>query len=125
MKQLAAAADERWANLPRYSDSPQLQQAKPAMEPRDQGGYGNKIERRGEESKGEDSEGVTNMAASPEDALKQSDPQSGSSQTSTNETGEDRASRKREKDNTNPWNKARSGDNWQPESWSPGVAARR
>ena len=125
MKQLAAAADERWASIPSYSDSPKLQQPQPAMEPRDQGGYGNKIEGYVMKAKGEESEGVRNMAAGQDEMLNAGDAQTSSETSTGSEKRTQGRKRDRQKETENPWTKAAGGDSWQPQSWMPGAAPRR
>ncbi|KAL9074277.1 MAG: hypothetical protein Q9157_004466 [Trypethelium eluteriae] len=124
MKQLAAAADERWASIPSYRDSPQLQQPRPAMEPKDQGGYGNKIEGGVVEANGENMEGVRSMAAGQEELGGEVEPNTNSDHDS--QSGKKPARRRdRQQEVKSPWTKAGGGDSWQPQSWTPDVAQRR
>ncbi|KAI9663853.1 MAG: hypothetical protein M1821_007343 [Bathelium mastoideum] len=125
MKQLAAAADERWASVPSYMDSPKLQQPQPAMEPRDQGGYGNKIETKVVEEKGAEAKGVRNIAASQEDLADEAERQTTSEQSKKPERQSTSRKRERMREVENQWTKGGGGDSWQPQSWSPGVAPRR
>ncbi|KAI9709245.1 MAG: hypothetical protein M1820_003365 [Bogoriella megaspora] len=124
LRQLAAAADERWARIPSYRDPPKLQQPQPAMEPRDQGGYGNRIEDDVMKAKGEGAEGVRSMVAGQEELAAEAENQSAPQAYSRSE-GEKSSRKKKGKKLENPWTKAGGGDNWQPQTWSPGVSPRQ
>lgn len=125
MKQLAAAADERWASIPSYMDSPKLQQPRPSMEPKDQGGYGNNVEGDVMKAKGEEAAGVRNMAASQGELASDADRRIASEQSEGPEKKPVSRKRDRQKETENPWTKAGGGDSWQPQSWTPGVSPRR
>lgn len=119
MKQLAAKADERWKALPSYSDGPALQQAPPATELKDPGGYAPQIESEG-------NEGVTSGV---EDAGKV---QAVSEGVASKEVDEGRfkgatKEKPREEKAAAPWQQpARGvpGEDWKPKEWTPGAARR-
>ena len=111
MKQLAAKADERWNSVPSFLDAPKHQQPAAATNITD------------------------SKPANPKETLESSGVQSavagvGEGQQADEIPKQDvgrEAKRKREK-KENPWERPDQGgpsENWQPASWSPGVAQRR
>ena len=98
IKQLARAADERWASKPSYLDTPKTQQPGPAMQSSDA-----TLKGPSESAQPTQAEGTKQTAA----------PSQQQTQKSTNKE--------------DPWQKAKAGnpgDSWQPEAWTP-TAARR
>lgn len=117
MKQLAAEADERWNSVPSFLDAPNKQQPQPAIGVQDPGGYLPKTEL-------EDQHGAERAARVQEDVKTAVDGEAGS---------EDRVTRKKQERvkkprKENPWaeniSKGAPSENWQPDTWSPGVAQR-
>ena len=125
MKQLAAAADERWASIPSYSDSPKLHQPRPAMEPRDGGGYGNNTGENATKANEEEALGVKSVVGSQEELASEPDRQTASEQVKQPERKPTERKRGRKREAENPWTKAGGGDSWQPQSWTPGASPRR
>lgn len=111
MKELAAKADERWRSVPSFLDSPARQQPVAAIgvtdsKPVDPGAT---VDSNGENSAVED-RGDTRQEAS-----------------QSNKEARMDTRRKRERGD-NPWRRAQQGapsENWQPATWTPGVAQRR
>ena len=98
IKQLARAADERWASKPSYLDTPKTQQPGPAMQSSDA-----TLKGPSESAQPTQAEGTKQTAA----------PSQQQTQKSTNKE--------------DPWQKTKAGnpgDSWQPEAWTP-TAARR
>lgn len=106
LKQLAAAADARWASKPSFLDAPsEMGQPRPLMEPRDQGGYNDSVKEAGDP-------GVVSPVTSP---LEQAEERVAGQQPP-----------RKEKDN--PWDAAKGsnpGQDWQPQGWVPGKIERR
>ena len=108
MKQLAAEADERWNSKPSYMDGPERQQALPATAVNENEGPSK------EQSDVGDGPGVGSLDAE-QQAVTQTD----------EEEGKAKGKRQREE---NPWQRPQTGapsENWQPATWTPGVAQRR
>ena len=97
IKQLARAADERWASKPSYIDTPKTRQPGPAMQTSDATSKGPS-----ESAQPTQAEGTKQTAAQQQQQQKSTDKE-------------------------DPWQKAKvgnPGDSWQPEAWTP-TAARR
>ena len=112
MKQLAAKADERWASVPSFLDSPNKQQPAPAIGVKDPGGYVQQTEPTAQE-------GVRSAVGDAGEVQ-------GSSEGRTTDEGRFKGGAQEKKDS--PWNQAQRGnpgEGWQPQSWSPGAATRR
>lgn len=112
MKYLAAKADERWASVPSFLDSPDKQQPAPAIGVKDPGGYV-------EQTEPTKNEGVRSAVGDAHEVQKSSEGQP---------TDEGRFKGKAKDTKENPWKKTQRGgpgEGWQPDSWSPGVASRR
>ncbi|KAK3107971.1 hypothetical protein LTR53_017945 [Teratosphaeriaceae sp. CCFEE 6253] len=121
MKQLANKADERWKSVPSFLDAPARQQAQPALQPKDPGGYAQQTEpdqNQGVISGVEDAAKVQEVAVEGKDGKEVDE---GRFKGTTKE-------QPREKEAA-PWEdqrpKGNAGENWQPQAWSPGVATRR
>lgn len=114
MKQLAAQADERWKSTPSYLDAPKQQQPAPPM------GVKETEKPTNEQVEIGDIGGVRSAVGGQQEVA------NASGAGEVQEVGrEKRKPRDREE---NPWKKAERGapsENWQPESWTPGVAQRR
>jgi NADH dehydrogenase [ubiquinone] 1 alpha subcomplex assembly factor 2 len=116
MKQLAAKADERWKSVPSFLDSPNRQQTQPAMALRDPGGYVPQTEpesNQGVASAVEDPDKVQEVAAHGKDGKT---------------IDEGRFKGRTKETEPPPWAQQQRGapsENWQPESWTPGVTSRR
>jgi NADH dehydrogenase [ubiquinone] 1 alpha subcomplex assembly factor 2 len=116
MKELAARADARWKAVPSFLDSPNKQQTQPSIAPRDPAGYVQQTEpehRQGVANAVEDPVKVQEVAAEGKDAK---------------EVDEGRFKGRTKEQEPAPWAQAQRGapsENWQPESWTPGVAPRR
>lgn len=111
MKQLAAKADERWKSVPSYLDGPKNQQAQPAMALKDPGGYAPQTEpehKQGVMSGVEDAEAVAQVSEGVDGKA----------------VSEGRFKGKTAK--ANPWHKQTGGpgEDWQPQSWTPGPVQR-
>ena len=112
MKALAIKADERWASVPSYLDGPNKQQPAPAIGVKDSGGYVN-------QTQPDEIEGVRSATGDTEEVQQ-------ASAGHTADEGRFKGKTKDKKDN--PWNRGARGvpgEDWQPQSWSPGVAQRR
>lgn len=113
MQVLAARADERWNSAPSFLDSPDKQQPQPAIGVKDPAGYAPQTEPT-------EHEGVQNAVADPPEVQRASEGRP---------TTEGRFKGKTREKGDAPWGPKQQtgtpGENWQPESWSPGVAARR
>lgn len=112
MKQLAAKADERWASIPSFLDSPDKQQPAPAIGVKDPGGYVDQTEP-------DKTEGVRSAVGNQEEVQ-------GSSDGAPVDEGRFKGEAKDKQEN--PWNKVQRGgpgEGWQPQTWSPGVSTRR
>lgn len=111
MKQLAAKADERWKSIPSFLDAPNKQQAIPAIGVTD-------------------SQPADPTEATESDGMPSAVEGTGSVQPQSEEKLQDvgkEAKRKRER-KENPWQRppqGAPGEDWQPASWTPGVAQRR
>ena len=109
MKQLAAAADERWKSVPSYLDSPNQQQPTPATNVKDPGAYAPPTEP-------EEKQGVNSAVEEP-----------ATIKPTVEGRLEDRPKERTREEN--PWQKGHPkgapSEKWQPESWTPGVARRR
>ena len=118
IKQLAAQADERWKSIPSYIDPPRLQQTQPAIEAQDPGGHVQQKKL------------GTNIGV--QSAVTQHDETEIATQSNIGQEGgssEGIATGKEKRPSqTSPWAdlrpKGAPSENWQPESWSPGVAPR-
>ncbi|KAJ9667740.1 hypothetical protein H2201_002275 [Coniosporium apollinis] len=106
MKELAAAADQRWASKSSALDPPSKQQPLLPLRPRDPAGDAPQTEP-------EQNEGVTNMAASPEEVVKSAE-------------GED-VDKGRFKGETRepPWKGEKAAPQEEYKSWTPSAAKRR
>lgn len=112
MKYLAAKADERWNSVPSFLDAPDKQQPAPATDVKDPGGYVQQTEPT-------DKEGVRSAVGDAEEV-------EGSSKGKPKDEGRFKG-RARDRQE-NPFNKPQRGnpgEGWQPDTWNPGVAARR
>jgi NADH dehydrogenase [ubiquinone] 1 alpha subcomplex assembly factor 2 len=132
LKVLAAKADARWAAKPSFLDAPTRQQPLPATEVNHPGAYGGELEEGG---KGE-MNAVTWAADEPQG--KRSKIEGG---TVIGDEGAEEVRRvanqkpqlekrgrvKEQKEKEDPWKQARGGpsEEWQPQAWSGGTAARR
>ena len=125
MRQLAAAADERWASIPSYTDSPKLQSPRPAMDPAHQGDNQIKIDADAMGPKIEQSKQVEKVVASEEGPREKANTHTVTGQPASSEGQSTRRKRDRPRGSENPWTKTGGGDSWQPQSWAPGVAPRR
>ncbi|KAG8623222.1 hypothetical protein KVT40_008198 [Elsinoe batatas] len=112
VKQLAAEADARWASKPSFLDSPAKQQPQPAIGVKDPGGYGKQTEPTENEgvrsAVGDQAEVGASVKGQPKD--------------------EGRFKGKAKDRKPNPFNQPQQGapgEGWQPQSWTPGAAARR
>ena len=105
LKELAAAADARWAAQKSLRDSPKVQQPVPAIGVNDAGGYAGPTETTAKQ-------GVRNSVGSPKDVAK--DNVGGMA-------GEPMKESAREAKEL-PWKSmvTGSGGEWQPEPWKPG-----
>ncbi|KAK4556533.1 hypothetical protein LTR86_006104 [Recurvomyces mirabilis] len=127
MKILAARADERWNSMPSYLDSPSknLSQAQPSLAPKDPGGYAQQTEP--EYNQGVAS-GVEDMGKVSEVAMEGKDGKEVDEGRFKGGTREAPRNLER-KTEPPPWAGKRPAgapsENWQPESWTPGPAARR
>ena len=117
MKGLAARADERWKSVPSFLDPPERQQPQPAIGVKDPGGYAPQTEpetKQGVASAVEDQGKVDEVVKEGKDG-KQVD--------------EGRFKGKTREREPAPWDQAKKGgapgQDWQPQSWSPGTATRR
>lgn len=114
MLQLAAEADARWNSVPSFLDSPNKQQPAPAIGVQDPAGY-----MHNNQTEPTENEGVRS-AVGDEGEVKAA--------TEGRTVDEGRFKGKAKDKDANPW-KQRSrkgpGEDWQPQSWSPGVAQRR
>ena len=112
MKQLAAEADDRWNSKPSFLDSLNKQQPAPAIGVKEPGGYV-------EQTEPTQNEGVRSAVGDAEEVK-------GSSEGRPKDEGRFKGgARQKER---NPFNTPRQGapgEGWQPESWTPGAAARR
>lgn len=112
MKTLAEEADARWASQPSFLDSPNKQQPGPAIGVKDPGGYV-------EQTEPESVEGVRSAVGDQHEVRKSS---------AGRPTDEGRFKGRAKDRHENPFNKPQAGspgEGWQPQSWTPGAAARR
>ncbi|PSK60697.1 putative NADH ubiquinone oxidoreductase subunit NDUFA12 [Elsinoe australis] len=112
VKQLAAEADARWASKPSFLDPPTKQQATPAIGVKDPGGYVQQTEPT-------QNEGVRSAVGSHEEV---------EASTSGEPKDEGRFKGAAKDRKPNPFNQPQQGapgEGWQPQSWTPGAAARR
>ncbi len=116
MRQLAAAADQRWAEKPSFLDKPKdTEQVGPQLKPRDPAGYVTQTEN-------ESREGVMNAAKSDEElkgVARGEDVDKGRFKGATREPPRGKTD--------DPWKKHQGGpsEGWQPQSWQPDSSARR
>ncbi|KAK5108694.1 hypothetical protein LTR62_008099 [Meristemomyces frigidus] len=116
MKKLAARADERWKSIPSYLDAPARQQPQPATELKDPGGYAPQTEpenKQGVSSAVEDIGKVAKVAVEGKDGK---------------EVDEGRFKGQTKEREPSPWAQrpqGSPGEGWQPQTWTPGPAARR
>jgi len=119
LKQLAAAADARWAAKPSVLDSPaDVAQPAPLMAPRDKGGY--------VEDGGTGESGVMSPIVAAGDQGSGEEP--GASERSAREAKEEEEEERRRRKKPSPWDQQQRGapgQEWQPKSWTPGQAAER
>lgn len=110
IKELAAAADARWASQKSVLDSPDLQQPVPAIGVRDPGGYSNPTEDIGKQ-------GVRSAVGSPQELAVGKAARLQDSKELDNP-------RKAEEP---PWKAAPAnpGEDWQPKAWKPGPKRRK
>lgn len=148
LKQLAAAADQRWNEKKSYLDKPGDTGQAPAeiFEPRDRGGYGGVGPHPEEDGKPlseqGDSSGMKSVAGSQEEVLgaaRGEDVVQGrfkgpAGPTDARERDTDsagdvnrRVEREVKPKKEDPWKKARGtpGEEWQPQAWAPPGASRR
>ncbi|MCJ1335252.1 hypothetical protein MMC09_000520 [Bachmanniomyces sp. S44760] len=132
LKQLAAAADARWAAKPSFLDGPKVSQPGPATLPRDPGGYVGQTEP--DEKEGVRSAvggGVEEVKAGMDRVEDLRDSQRGRAVAGVRDAGgngesaesKPKEAKKREK---NPWDNNTGGpsEGWQPKAWTPGSARR-
>ncbi|KAI4719107.1 hypothetical protein E4T48_04640 [Aureobasidium sp. EXF-10727] len=113
MRQLAAAADERWAAQESFLDAPSKQQPAPAIGVKDPAGY-----MHGNQTEPTENEGVRSAVGDAGEV-------DASTEGRTKDDGRFKG-RARDRE-ANPWKQApkgNPGDDWQPQSWSPGVSRR-
>lgn len=123
MKQLAARADERWKSLPSYLDAPKMQQPQPGTVPKDPGGYLGQTEpdeRQGVKSAVEDQSKVSQIVEGKD--AKEVDEGRFKGKTKEKKTRMEREPAPWEKE---AMKRRNPGEDWQPESWMPGVTPRR
>lgn len=113
MRELAARADARWAAQESFLDAPSKQQPAPAIGVKDPAGYMHQ-----NQTEPTENEGVRSAVGD-----------AGEIDASTEgRTKDDGRFKGRTKDKeANPWKQAAKGnpgDDWQPQSWSPGVSRR-
>lgn len=116
MKQLAAQADERWRSQESFLDAPDLQQSAPAIGVKDPGGYAQQTEP-------EERAGVKSAVDTPSVV----DESTGGAPRDERKLEGKTGKKTREREDS-PWANARRGapgEDWQPQSWSPGPAQRR
>ena len=113
MRQLAAEADARWASTPSFLDGPEKQQPIPAIGTSDPAGY-----MHGNQTEPLENEGVRSAVGDPEEVQASVD---------GNPVHPGRFDGPKTKDKqADPWKQRKGpGEEWQPDSWSPGVAPRR
>lgn len=116
MKQLAAAADERWNSVPSFLDKPNtVQQPQPAIGVKDPGGYAPQTEPLEKQGVRSAVDAEENVAAAKE----------GEQTDDGRFKGSGRERRAREEA---PWerNAPRGGpsEGWQPGQWTPGASQR-
>jgi len=114
MRQLAAEADARWNSMPSFLDSPDKQQPTPAIGVKDDAGYMHH-----NQTEPTENEGVRSAVGD-----------EGEVQASTEGKTKDegRFKGKAKDKDANPWkqpSRKGPGEEWQPETWSPGVAQRK
>ena len=109
IKELAAAADARWASQKSMLDSPDMQQPVPAIGVRDPGGYSNATEDAGKQ-------GVRSAVGSPQKSA-------GGETVGPEDSKELSKPRKAEEPR---WKvaPANPGEDWQPKAWKPGPKRR-
>jgi NADH dehydrogenase [ubiquinone] 1 alpha subcomplex assembly factor 2 len=113
MRQLAAKADERWAAQESFLDAPSKQQPAPATGVQDPAGYMHHNQTEPTENEG------VRSAVGDEGEVE------ASTQGQPKDDGRFKG-RGKDKD-ANPWKQApkgNPGDDWQPQSWTPGVSRR-
>ena len=114
MKGLAARADERWKSIPSFLDPPERQQPQPAIGVKDPGGHAPQTE---PEAKQGVASGVEDQGKVDAVVKEGKDVDEGRFKGATRER------------QPAPWDQPKKGgapgENWQPESWSPGVVTRR
>jgi len=117
MKQLAARADERWKSVPSFLDAPERQQPEPAIGVKDPGGYAPQTEpenKQGVASAVEDQGKVDEIVKEGKEGK---------------DVDEGRFKGKTREREAAPWEQQQRrgapGEDWQPQTWSPGVARRR
>ena len=111
MKSLAAEADERWASQPSFLDGPDKQQPAPAIGVKDPAGYVQQTEP-------EENEGVRSATGDAHEV-------EGSSQGRPTDDGRFKGRAKDKHESPYQQQRGTPGEGWQPQSWSPGAAARR
>ena len=111
MRTLAAEADERWASQPSFLDSPSKQQPTPAIGVKDPGGHVQQTEPTKNEG--------TRSAVGDEHEVE------ASSQGRPTDEGRFKGKAKEKRENPFQQQRGAPGEGWQPQSWSPGPAARR
>lgn len=118
MKQLAAAADARWAAKPSFLDAPDKQQPASMLESRDKSsGLG-----QGEVNGGEG----RNVKAEPTLVSGVTDTEDLARETTDQQKHKKIVTEKEPKDS--PWKQAQKGnpgDDWQPKEWAPAPSKRR
>jgi NADH dehydrogenase [ubiquinone] 1 alpha subcomplex assembly factor 2 len=117
MKTLAARADEKWAAKESFLDAPARQQPEPAIGVRDPGGYV-------AQSEPERNEGVKSAVEEPEKVVKVAE---GEQVDEGRFKGATKEKPRRQREEA-PWAKEKRGgpdEQFAPQAWTPGPAARR
>lgn len=114
MRQLASEADARWNSVPSFLDSPKHQQPAPAIGVKDPAAY-----MHNNQTEPTQNEGVRSAVGDQEEiaASVQGRPKD-----------EGRFKGKTRDKAANPWkqpSRKGPGEDWQPETWTPGAAQRR
>ncbi|KAK0637754.1 NADH-ubiquinone oxidoreductase assembly factor N7BML [Lasiodiplodia hormozganensis] len=110
LKQLAAAADARWAAKPSALDPPPQPEPTPQLQSRDPAANAPQTEP-------EEREGVRNVAAAPNQVKARMEDQENV------DKGRSKGEKKKEK-TPSPWDEAKSQE-WQPAPWTPKITRRR
>lgn len=109
LKQLAAAADARWAAKPSALDPPPQPEPAPQLQPRDPAANAPQTEP-------EEREGVRNVAGAPNEVKASMEEQE--------KVDKGRFKGEKKEKTPSPWDEAKSQE-WQPAPWTPKIARRR